>query len=119
MKHTQYVQSLKGWDKLSEWEQESVSKTLAKIKAGKMLASVVSVSKSGMSRNIKFYYIDKGELYNATSSIKFLREQVMDYNVNNDGYRVGGAGRDMIMHTLYNCLPYKKQGEWSQNYRMI
>lgn len=120
MVHTKYVQNLEGWDKLYSWEQEHVSKTLSKIKAGKMLASVVSVSKSGMSRRIKFYYIHNGELQNATSAVKFLRQAgAWDYDVIDKGFRVGGCGMDMIFHTLYCCVPYKNRDKWNQNYRTI
>lgn len=62
-------------------------------------ATVTSVSKSGMSRTIKYYVIDANkELHNITYFIAILLNEPYD---DNKGVRVRGVGMDMIFDTLY------------------
>lgn len=66
---------------------------------GKVLASVKSVSSSGMSRVINFYYISKeGYIFNLNYKIA----KVLNYRLMDKGVRVYGCGMDMIFNTLYN-----------------
>jgi hypothetical protein len=105
-------------------EMESVLKT---IKAGKIYANVLSVSKSGMSRKIGFYRAVKGQrIENVTAVIAWLSGHVKPgeykqgkYWLKEDGLTVGGCGMDMIFHTLYNCMPYSQAKKWNQRYNII
>lgn len=63
-----------------------------------ILASVKSISSSGMSRNIAFAMITNNRLFNFTYHLSILRECKLN---NDNSIRVGGCGMDMIFATLY------------------
>ena len=65
----------------------------------KVIAVIKSVSKSGMSRRIKFYYHDGARCLNITRLIATIN----GYSINNNGEMlVSGCGMDMVFNTLYN-----------------
>ena len=103
-----------------------MAKTYKAIINGKIYADVVHVSSSGMSRRIKFYLVEKNHIVRITHIIAWLATYVDlgEYQqgkkyLTGHGLNVGGCGMDMIFHTLYNCLPYNKAKNWSQNYNTL
>jgi hypothetical protein len=114
-----YFTTKKDYNNLSEWEKQHIDNTYKAIIDGKIIADVVSVSKSGLSRRIKFYYIKNNKIVRATSAINFLLNKGYIYIANDKGLWVYGAGMDMILHTLYNCIEYKKRNKWGQNYIIL
>lgn len=65
----------------------------------RIYATVTRVSNSGMSRCVKFYYVNKdGNIYNLTPRIA----RIMGYRLTDYGVRIGGCGMDVIFNTLYN-----------------
>jgi hypothetical protein len=115
----QYFTTKKDYNNLSDWELENIKNTYKAIIKGAIIADVVSVSKSGMSRRIKFYYIKNNKIIRATNAISFLLNKAYNYNVNDEGLKVSGCGMDMVFHTLYNCIEYKKRDKWGQNYIIL
>jgi hypothetical protein len=115
----QYFTTKKDYTTLSEWEKEHIKHTYNAIIKGAIIADVVSVSKSGISRRIKFYYIKNNKIVRATNAIHFLLNKGSKHIINDEGLKVSGCGMDMIFHTLYNCLEYKKRDKWGQNYNTL
>jgi hypothetical protein len=109
----------KDYLKLTDWQKQHIKYTYNAILKGNIIAHIVSVNKTGMSRKIKFYYIRKNRIERATDAINFLLNEVIDYSVIDKGLKVNGCGMDMIFHTLYNCLEYDKARKWSQNYNVL
>jgi hypothetical protein len=75
------------------------------IRQGRMICSIGSVSKSGMSRTIKFLEMSKGEnrhflynFYQFFDSLGYTKIKDSDY------FRIGGCGMDMIFHTNYTIM---------------
>ena len=75
------------------------------IKEARMICSIGSVSKSGMSRTIKFLEMSKGEnrhflynFYQFFDSLGYTKIKDSDY------FRIGGCGMDMIFHTNYTIM---------------
>jgi len=114
-----YFTTKKDYDNLSDWEKQHIANTYKAIIKGAIIADVVSVSKSGLSRRIKFYYIKNNKIVRATNAVSFLLNKGYSHIVNDDGLRVSGCGMDMVFHTLYNCIEYKKQDNWGQNYNVL
>lgn len=114
-----HITSKKDFDTLSEWQKKHIKNTYNAIIKGNIIADVISVSNSGMTRKIKFYYIKNNRLERATDAINFLLNNGIDYNVIDKGLKVSGCGMDMVLHTLYNCLPYEKAKKWPQNYNLL
>lgn len=87
----------------------------------KIYVNLVSVSKSGMTRRLKFYTIIDDELQNITDIIAKGLGQNLDKN---DCIIARGCGADMIFHTLYRFasnIGFKdafKLG-WVNHYHMI
>lgn len=75
-------------------------KKLLKVGNNKIIVSIKSVSKSGMSRVATFRVIDKksGNMYN----LDYLISELLEYKLTNDGIKIGGCGMDVIFGTLYN-----------------
>jgi hypothetical protein len=75
------------------------------IKEARMICSIGSVSKSGMSRTIKFLEMSKGEnrhfLYNFYQFFDALGYRKIN---DSDYFRIGGCGMDMIFHTNYSIM---------------
>jgi hypothetical protein len=104
---------------LSDWELKNIKNTYNAITKGNIIADVVSVSKSGMSRRIKFYYIKNNKIIRATSVISFLLNKGYSHISNDERLKVSGAGMDMVCYTLYNCIEYKKRENWKQVYNIL
>ena len=64
-----------------------------------IIATIKTVSSSGMNRNIAFGFITEKRLFNFTYHISVIKE--INMNDNNHSIRVGGCGMDMIFATLY------------------
>jgi hypothetical protein len=75
------------------------------IKQGRMICNIDSVSRSGMSRNIKFLecsYTSFGYRYYTFYS---LFKSLGFRDTGNRGlFRIGGCGMDMIFHTNYTII---------------
>lgn len=80
---------------LSEWDIS----LLEKVRGKKIYADVTSVSRSGMSRHIKYACIIDGELMNITYLIARLTGCRYDRR-KNEGLFVRGCGMDMIFAVL-------------------
>lgn len=81
-----------------------------------VIASIVSVSSSWMSRKIKFAVIENNRLINITREIFFLYNKYFDFDTYNGVVTVKGCWMDMILHTLYNCLGYDLAKNRNQRY---
>jgi hypothetical protein len=75
------------------------------IESGRMMCSIHSVAKSGMSRVLSFHscehYTDQNrysfrQYYSLFSSL--------GYTESGNGFRVSGCGMDMIFHTNYSIM---------------
>jgi len=114
---------------------EELESILQSVRDGEVYADVVSVSRSGMSRRIKFYRIKK-DIFDKKSSHYIQRitaeigwlsgeleqgkyTQGRNRSVYVDGLRVSGCGMDMIFATLYNCIPFEEEGKYSQRYNTL
>tara|TARA_R110000772_G_scaffold52623_1_gene120645 strand:- start:87 stop:437 length:351 start_codon:yes stop_codon:yes gene_type:complete len=115
----QYFTTKKDYNTLTDWEKEHIEYTYNAILKGNIIADIVSVSKSGMSRRIKFYYIRKNRIVRATNAIHFLLNKGCKHIINDEGLKVSDCGMDMIFYTLYKCLPYEKAKDWKQNYNIL
>jgi hypothetical protein len=64
-----------------------------KDKDGKILVytSIGSVAKSGMSRRIKLYVVNDGDIIR----VSHLVAKILELNMNDDGIRINGCGMDM------------------------
>lgn len=66
---------------------------------GTCYTQVKSVAKSGMSRKMKFFAVEDGEIINVTWRVA----TVLGDSVQSDGtIRVSGCGMDMGFHMVYN-----------------
>lgn len=72
---------------------------LNRMRGKKIIATIKSVSRSGMSRTISFYFIDDNTLYNCT----YIIAEVVGYKQDKYGHlKVNGCGMDMIFSVLSN-----------------
>ena len=76
------------------------------IKEGRVINSIGSVSKSGMSRTVKFLECSKYKNSAGYTYFNFFALfKALGYNPDNNGYsRVNGCGMDMIFHTNYSII---------------
>lgn len=93
----------KGIKNLSEFDLELCKKIKRALKTGKggqIAAFVVRVAPSGMSRTIRFKFIDnKGNIYHIDHIIsQFIGTRT------EEGVRVAGCGMDMIFASICNLL---------------
>ncbi len=100
------------------FDEIEVEEVKARIEAGDVYAEVVSVSRSGMSRRIRFFVINDGRIERITHIIHGDYKQGKKY-VNDDGMSVIGCGMDMVFHTLYNFLGYERAKNWSKQYHIL
>lgn len=90
-----------------EYLIESGMRWVKAIKEERVICSIVSVSKSGMSRQMKFFECKKGKgtnrhhYLNFYSMFKSLGESM---NRDNGCIRVHGCGMDMVFHTNYTTI---------------
>ena len=76
------------------------------IKDSRMMCNIKSVSRSGMSRNIRFFEMDgskkdKFRVYNFYAFFLSIGYQKVN---DSDCFRIHGCGMDMIFHTNYNII---------------
>lgn len=111
-------------EKLTEYElklAKEIKRALLKNKRRKMLVYVHHVAPSGMSRTLRFTFIDSyGDPLNADLIISKVAGETRTY----DGVRVKGCGMDMIFATL-NCfligmgVKPSESFKYASNYTMI
>ena len=89
----------------AETFKDHATRYIKAIKESRMLCSIGSVSKSGMSRTIKFLELSKGEtthhiynFYQFFDTLGYTKIKDSDY------FRVGGCGMDMIFYTNYTIM---------------
>ena len=94
----------------SEDGKRNAERFIKALKEERILCSVHSVSKSGMSRVIAFREITKcGKKYIILQFDWFLEQ--LGYTRKNNGISVGGCGTDMMFYTLYSvCGTLKANG---------
>ena len=104
---------IKGYNKKNEYKIDietfinNAKRYIKAIKENRMICAIGSVSKSGMSRNIKFVELaksdtsDKHQLYNFYQFFDVLGYTKVK---NSDYFRIGGRGMDMIFHTNYTII---------------
>lgn len=100
----------KNLKKLSHYSNEQFLKDalqyIKAIKERRMLCNIISVSNSGMSRNIKFMSCEKNntrknEYWHSNYNCLFI---ALGYTRVNDGFRINGCGMDMVFHTNYSII---------------
>lgn len=78
-------------------------KYIQAIRDGRVIVSIVSVSKSGMSRKMKFLAfekgIERGYYRQFNSMFEVLGWKIKDYCLN-----VSGCGMDMVFHVNYSVM---------------
>ena len=89
------------------WEQfESDARTyIAAIREGRMMCSIPSVSKSGMSRVIAFYSCElatNGYFYRNYRT--FFTALGYTESRSEKGFTIGGCGMNMVFHTNYSIM---------------
>jgi hypothetical protein len=72
---------------------------IAAIRQKRMICVIRSVSKSGMSRVLKFHSFEKPYIRNYYSLFIALGYRKVD-----NGFRISGCGMDMIFHTNYSII---------------
>lgn len=71
------------------------------IKEGRMLCTIQSVAKSGMSRVLKFNSCEIGDSGRGWYRQYNMLFKVLGYKEKDYGFRVSGCGMDMVFHTNY------------------
>lgn len=83
------------------------------IKEGRVICSVLSVSQSGMSRQLKFLSFEPSKTEGAQGWYRQYNTmlQVLGFRYNKTKYciSVSGCGMDMIFHTNYTIMHYFKR----------
>lgn len=75
------------------------------IKEGRMCCVIPHVSQSGMSRVIKFHECAKGrDKYRFYNFFAFMLALGYTPDRARYGFRIGGAGMDMVFHTNYTII---------------
>jgi hypothetical protein len=77
------------------------------IKDNRVICSIGSVSKSGMSRTIKFVELAKNDTSGQHQVLNFYQFfEALGYSPvkNSDYFRIGGCGMDMIFYTNYQIM---------------
>lgn len=106
---------------LSDWEINQIVNFKAAVIASRgrcVVASVVSVSRSGMSRKIKFAFAAGSEILNFNHIL-----ELVGYKLNTDGsITKKGCGMDMIFDTLYGiyyALGLENYSDYACHYATI
>lgn len=86
--------------------EEDAKKYVKAIKEGRIIASIENVSRSGMSRDIKYTEFDKKENKGSLNTFySFFLALGYNENKSNRGYfKIGGCGMDMNFNTNYNNI---------------
>jgi len=88
--------------KYTAQDRKDAYETLKHYRGRRILAVVESVSKSGMSRRIKFYCV----IDNDTAWLTPWIAKLLGYSYDQNGLVVKGCGMDMVFHVL-STLNYK------------
>lgn len=85
---------------------ENAQRYIKAIKQRRVICNIYSVSKSGMSRTIKFMECQKVSGRNEYSYLNFYSLfHMLGYNPDRQGYsRITGCGMDMIFYTNYQII---------------
>lgn len=111
-------------EKLTEYELKlanEIKRALLKNKRRKLLVYVHHVAPSGMSRTLRFTFIDS---YGDPINADYIISKVAGETRTHDGVRVKGCGMDMIFATL-NCfligmgVKNSESFKYASNYTMI
>lgn len=82
------------------------------IESGRMMCSIHSVAKSGMSRVLSFHSCESqhnsDKCYYRQYSSLFC---ALGYKESGNGFRINGCGMDMVFHTNYSIIHDFKQLE--------
>ena len=104
---------IKGYNKKNEYEInietfiDHAKRYIKAVKENRMICSIGSVSKSGMSRTIKFVELAKNDTKHEYQMLNFYQFfDVLGYSKvkDSDYFRIGGGGMDMIFHTNYTII---------------
>lgn len=96
--------------KLNHYSMEQFEKTakqyISAISEGRMFCVIESVSRSGMSRNLKFVSAEKDTDGRNWFSNYYAFFRAMGYSPakDSDSFRIGGCGMDMVFHTNYSII---------------
>jgi len=76
------------------------------VKENRLICSIPHVSSSGVSRDMKFFEMNKGKTrYNLmTFWALFKALGYSEARSNRDAFRIGGGGMDMVFHTNYTNI---------------
>ena len=98
----------------SEDGKRNAERFIKALSEGRIICSVKSVARSGMSRVIRVCEvrkIDGSERYTMLQFNWFLEQMGWTYVESQDGIRVNGCGMDMVFHLLYStCGSLKYYG---------
>jgi hypothetical protein len=84
---------------------EHAQRYIEAIKEHRMICSIGSVSRSGMSRTIKFLEMSKGESrYNLLNFYQFFEALGYSKAKENGYFKISGCGMDMIFNTNYTIM---------------
>lgn len=84
---------------------EHAQRYIDAIRERRMICSIGSVSRSGMSRTIKFLEMHKGgDRYSLLNFFQFFEALGYSKVKESDYFRIGGCGMDMIFHTNYSII---------------
>lgn len=84
---------------------EHAQRYIKAIRERRMICSIGSVSRSGMSRTIKFLEMSNGgERYNLLNFYQFFEALGYSKAKENGYFRIGGCGMDMIFNTNYTIM---------------
>lgn len=89
---------------LEQFEKDALTYIKA-IKEGRMMCSIHSVAKSGMSRVISFHSCEHYTNQNRYAYRQYISLFLaLGYTESGNGFRVGGCGMNMIFHTNYSIM---------------
>ena len=84
---------------------KDASEYVKAIKERRMINSIGSVSKSGMSRTLKFLSCESSERgYYYRNYFTFFKANGFSPVKDSDYFRVNGCGMDMVFHTNYSII---------------
>ena len=89
----------------AEQSLKDAERYIKAIKERRMICNIISVSNSGMSRNLKFLSCEKSKHdkeYWYSNYFAFFK--ALGYTEAKEGFRVNGCGMDMVFHTNYTNI---------------
>ena len=95
-----------------------VKEYIKAIKETRMICNIEHVSSSGMTRHLKFNYLEKNKYtkkYNLLNTYFIFKSLGYKYNKNHNAFTVYGCGMDMVFDTNYtNIHTFKRLGFLSE-----